>query len=79
MSEETSVDYQTNPQMIVVEYFYPEPVRVHSTYRFYSHVDNLIIPIVGCHSQTNAVFGQADGVPTAGAFHIESTEEFKVF
>ena len=79
MSEETYVDYQTNPQMIVVEFFYPEPVRIHSTYRFYSHVDNLVIPIVGRHAQTNAVFGQADGVPTGGSLHIDSTEQFTVF
>jgi hypothetical protein len=79
MSEETYQDYQTNSQMIVVEYFYPEPVRVHSTYRFYSNVDNFIIPIVGRHSQTNAVFGQANGVPAGGSLHIESTEQFKNF
>lgn len=79
MSEETYVDYQTNPQMIVVEFFYPEPVRVHSSYKFFSNVDNFVIPIVGRHAQTNAIFGQANGVPTAGSLHIESTEEFKVF
>jgi hypothetical protein len=79
MSEGTYLDYQTNPTMIVVEYFYPEPIRVHSSYKFFSHVDNLIVPIVGRHSETNAVFGQADGVPTGGSLHIDSTEEFKVF
>jgi hypothetical protein len=79
MSTETYQDYQTNSQMIVIEYFYPEPVRVHSTYRFYSNVDNFIIPIVGRHAQTNAVFGQANGVPTGGSLHIDSTEQFKTF
>lgn len=79
MSTETYQEYQTNSQMIVIEYFYPEPVRVHSSYRFYSNVDNFIIPIVGRHAQTNAVFGQANGVPTGGSLHIDSTEEFKTF
>ncbi len=79
MSEETYVEYQTNPQMIVVEYFYPEPIRVHSSYKFYSNVDNLVVPIEGRHSQTNAVFGQAGGVPTAGSLHIESKDQFKVY
>ena len=79
MSEGTYLDYQTNPNMIVVEYSYPEAVRVRSSYKFYSHVDNLIVPIVGRHAQTNAVFGQANGVPTSGSLHIDSTEDFKVY
>ena len=79
MSEGTYQEYQTNPQMIVLEFFYPEPVRVHSTYKFYSNVDNFVIPIEGRHSQTNAVFGQANGIPTGGSLHIESTEQFKAY
>ena len=104
MSEGTYQEYQTNPQMIVLEFFYPEPVRVHSTYKFYSYVDNLeaenerlvkirvhstykfysyvdnfVIPIEGRHSQTNAVFGQANGIPTGGSLHIDSTEQFKAY
>ena len=79
MSEETYQDYQTNPQMVVVEFFYPEPVRVHSSYKFYSSVDNLVIPIVGRHANTKAVFGQANGVPTGGSLHIDSTEQFKTY
>lgn len=79
MSEETYQDYQTNDQMIVLEFFYPEPVRVHSTYKYYSYVDNLVVPIEGRHSQTNAVFGQANGVPTGGSLHIDSTEQFKTY
>ena len=79
MSVETYQEYQTNPQMIVLEFFYPDPVRVHSSYKFYSSVDNLVVPIEGRHSQTNAVFGQANGIPTGGSLHIESTEEFKVY
>lgn len=79
MSEATYRDYQTNPEMIVVEFFYPEPIRVHTSYKFYSHVDNLVIPIDGRHSQTNAVFGQANGIPTGGSLHIDSTEQFKTY
>ncbi len=79
MSEETYQDYQTNDQMVVIEFFYPEPVRVHSSYKFYSHVDNLVVPLEGRHSQTNAVFGQADGVPTGGSLHINSTDQFRTY
>jgi len=63
----------------MVEFFYPESVRVHTSYKFYSYVDNLVVPIVGRHSQTNAVFGQANGVPTGGSLHIESTDEFQTY
>lgn len=79
MSEATYQEYQSSPQMVMIEFFYPEPVRVHSTYKFYSNVDNLVIPIEGRHAQTNAVFGQANGIPTGGSLHITSTEQFKTY
>lgn len=79
MSEETYIDFQTNQKSIMVEFFYPEPVRVHSTYKFYSNVDNLIVPLKGHHSQTNAVFGRANGTPNGGSLHIESTDEFRTY
>ena len=79
MSEKTYEEYQTSPQMLVVEFFYPEPLRVHSTYSLYSSVDNLVIPLEGRHSQTNAVFGQNDGVPTGGSLHIESVDRFREY
>lgn len=79
MSTETYQDYQTNPQMVVVEFFYREPVRVHSTYSYYSNVDNFVVPIEGRHAQANVVFGQNNGIPTGGALYIESIDEFKVY
>ena len=79
MSEDTYDEYTTSSQMIVLEYFYREPLRVHSSYKYFSSVDNLVIPLEGRHSQTNAVFGQNDGVPTGGSLHINSTDQFKDF
>ncbi|MGW8225304.1 MAG: hypothetical protein ACWGOY_06210 [Anaerolineales bacterium] len=79
MSEETYQEYQTSAQMVVLEFFYPQPVRVHSSYKYYSYVDNLVIPLEGRHSQTNAVFGQANGIPTGGSLHIDSTDQFKTY
>lgn len=79
MSEETYNEYTTSPQMIALEFFYREPIRVHSSYKFYSSVNNLVIPLEGRHSQTNAVFGQNDGVPAGGSLHINSTDQFKEF
>jgi len=58
--------------MMVLELFYPEPIRIHSNYKFFSNVDQLLIPLDGRHAQTNAIFGLNQGVPTAGSMHIES-------
>lgn len=79
MSEATYEEYRNSPRMLVVEFFYPEPVRVHSTYSLYSSVDNLVVPLDGRHSQTNAVFGQNNGVPTGGSLHIESADGFREY
>ncbi|HEX9617178.1 MAG TPA: hypothetical protein VGA03_07150 [Anaerolineales bacterium] len=74
LSEATYQEYQNSPRMKVIEFYYPEPVRVHNTSKFFSSVDTLIIPLEGRHAQTNAVFGQNDGVSSAGSLHIKSTE-----
>jgi hypothetical protein len=79
LSEVTYQEYQTNPQMKAIEIFYPEPVRVHTANRFFSNVNNLIIPLEGRHAQTNPVFGRNNGVPAAGSLHLQSTERFNEF
>jgi len=79
LSAETYQDYLTDPQMVAVEFFYAAPLRVHSGYKFYSNVDDLVVPLEGRHAQTNAVFGQNQGTPTAGALHVESTTPFKEY
>lgn len=73
ISDETYQDYQNHPDMMVLEFVYPEVMRVHSPYKFFSNVDRIIIPLVGRHAQTNAVFGRWLENPAAGSFHIQST------
>lgn len=73
LSDETYQDYQNHPDMMTLELTYPETLRVHSPYKFFSKVDRIIIPLVGRHSQTNAVFGRWLDYPAAGSFHIRST------
>jgi hypothetical protein len=73
LSDETYQDYQEHPQMMTLEFIYPEVMRVHSPYKFFSNVDRIIIPLVGRHAQTNAVFGRWLEYPAAGSFHIRST------
>ena len=77
LSNVTYQDYQSHPQMMVVEFTYPEPVRVHSRYKFFSNVDRLIIPLVGRHSQTNAIFGRRAQYPAAGSFHVDDLSAIK--
>lgn len=72
LSEATYHDYQTHPNMVAVELFYPQPVRVHSNYKYFSNVDNIIIPLVGRHAQTGAIFGRNQDLPAAGSLHVEN-------
>jgi hypothetical protein len=76
LSDATYEEYKTSPNMRVIEFDYPEPIRVHSNYKFFSNVDRLIIPIEGRHADTNAVFGQNNGVAVGGSLHITSTTSF---
>jgi hypothetical protein len=73
LSDETYQDYQDHPDMMVLDLIYPEVLRVHSPYKFFSNVDRIIIPLVGRHAQTNAVFGRWLDNPAAGSFHVQST------
>jgi hypothetical protein len=79
MSNETYQDYQSHPQMMVVELTYPKPVRVHSRYKFFSNVDRLIIPLVGRHAETNAIFGRRLEYTAAGSFHVNDLTGIKDF
>jgi len=79
ISLETYQDYQQSPGMVTIEFFYPAALRVHSGDQTYSSVDNLMIPLEGHHAQTYAIFGQNQGVPTAGSLHVDSTERLKEY
>ncbi len=73
LSDETWADYQSHEEMLVLVFHYAQPVRVHSLYKYFSSVDTLIVPLVGRHAQTNAVFGMADGLPGSGSLHMRDT------
>jgi hypothetical protein len=79
MSDETFEQYRTDPQAVAIEYFFPEAVRVHSRYKFFSNVDDLVIPLQGRHAVTNPVFGRNAGVTTAGSLHVDSLEPFRAY
>lgn len=79
ISDVTYQEYQSHPQMMVVELTYPEIIRVHSRYKFFSNVDRIIIPLVGRHAQTNAIFGRRAEYPAAGSFHVDDLSAIKDF
>ncbi|HLE15122.1 MAG TPA: hypothetical protein VI776_10260 [Anaerolineales bacterium] len=77
MSAETYQEYRSSPDAVAIEFFFPEAVRVHSRFKFFSNVDNLIIPLEGRHAITNPVFGRNDGLTTAGSLHLNSVKPFR--
>lgn len=72
MSDSSWADYQSNDQFTTLIFHYQEPFRVHSTYKYFSNVDTLVVPLDGRHSSTNAVFGMNGDALGSGAFHIET-------
>ena len=73
LSEATYQEYQSNPQWMTLELGYAEPFRVHSPYKFFSHINTIIIPLEGRHAITNAIFGRRGDLPAAGSFHVKTT------
>jgi hypothetical protein len=74
MSAATYEYYRESDAVVALELEYDSPVRVHSIYKYFSGIQTIVIPLVGRHSNVNAVFGMIDGIPTAGALHVQSTE-----
>lgn len=79
MSAETYEEYRSSPDAAAIEFFFPEAVRVHSRFKFFSNVDDLIIPLEGRHAITNPVFGRNAGITTAGSLHLESLDPFRKY
>jgi hypothetical protein len=79
MSGDTYEEYRTSQDAVAIEFFFPEAVRVHSRFKFFSNVDNLVIPLQGRHAVTNPVFGRNDGITTAGSLHVNSLDTFREY
>ena len=77
LSDATYEDYQSHPKMMVVELTYSNPIRVHSRYKFFSNVDRIIIPLVGRHAQSNAVFGRRLNFQIPGSFRVDDMKPVK--
>jgi hypothetical protein len=73
MSETTFEEYKTSPSVMVLELHYDPPVTIHSQYAFMKSVNWLVIPLVGRHANTNAVFGIEGSYIDPGSYHIKTT------
>ncbi len=73
MSDVTLEEYKTSSSVMVLELHYDPPVMVHSQYAFMKSVNWLVIPLVGRHADTNAVFGIEGSYIDPGSYHIKNT------
>ena len=72
MSSDTYSYYQSSDAVIVLEFRYSPPVRVHSIYKYFSGLDAMVVPLDGRHARLNVVFGRIGEENTSGALHIGS-------
>ncbi len=78
LSDVTYREYLSHPKMMTLEVSYPRPVRIHTNTAFFSHVDELLIPLDARHASKNVVFGRTEaGHPAAGSLFINSTDTVK--
>jgi len=73
MSEATYQEYKISSSMMVLELHYDPPITIHSQYSYMKSVNWLVIPLVGRHASTNAVFGIEGGFIDPGSYHVNST------
>ncbi len=74
LSEVTEYEFATNADWVTAELKYWPPIRIHSQYPFFNKSEKLIVPLVGRHADTAAVFGKIGDLPESGAFHLSSNE-----
>jgi hypothetical protein len=74
LTDATYVEYQTSRDAIILELFYDEPQRIHSTSPFFSGFDSLLIPLDGRHATTEILFNLVRSKPSGGSFHVETFE-----
>lgn len=79
MSDSTYEYYRTNPDVVVLEVIYTNKVRIHSFYTFFSNLDSIVIPLVGRHSNVNAIFGRSNGFGTGGSLHYGAMPNVTAF
>jgi hypothetical protein len=79
MSDATYEYYRTSPEVVALEIVFTNKVRIHSIYSFFSNLDSIVIPLVGRHSNVNAIFGRSNGFSTGGALHYRAMPDVTAF
>lgn len=79
LTDATHLDYQTGTDAMILELFYDEPQRIHSTSPFFSGFDSLLIPLDGRHAAANTIFSLVRGKPSGGSFHVETFEPLREY
>lgn len=75
----TYLDYQTGRNVMILELYYDEPQRIHSTSPFFSGFDMLLIPLDGRFASMNIMFSLIRGKPAGGSFHVETFEPVREY
>lgn len=71
MSDESLKDYREKER--AVELLYPEPVTIHSPYRF-GHPDSIFVPLSGSLAEARSVFGGKGAQYWSGALRLKSID-----
>jgi len=73
MSDVTYAEYQTSPDVMVIELRYDPPATIHSQYAFFKAVNWLIIPLDARLANTNPVFARTGNFTNSGSYHLRDT------
>lgn len=79
LTDPTYREYQSTEKMMILELFYSEPQRIHSSSPFFSGFTSLLIPLDGRYSDQNIMFALKNGKPTGGSFHVVSFESVRTY
>ena len=74
LTDPTHEYYMTDAEIMVLELFYAEPIRIHLPNRFFSGIDSLLVPLDGRYADTSIIFGLIDGRPAGSSFHVGTNQ-----
>jgi hypothetical protein len=79
LTDQTLKDYQTTTRMMILEFSYNEPQRIHSRSPFFSGFNSILIPLDGRYSDTNILFALRNGKPGGGSFHVGTFQPVRTY
>ncbi len=79
LTDQTYEYYLSDPSMMLLEFHYSEPQRIHSSSMFFAGFDTLIIPLDGRYANMEIVFSLINNKPAGSSFHINSFDGVREF